>query len=105
MRTEVRRITERETGGVLKLAELCTKIRERVMEVLQTKHLDERPPTAASLDTYPDRQPEIVPVYITNDTVTAVAGRLSGEAGLGGTDQVILHHWLLRFGVVSGSCI
>ena len=33
--------------------------------------------------------------------VTVVAGRLSGEAGLGGTDSVSLQHWLLRFGAAS----
>ena len=38
---------------------------------------------------------------ITYDTVTAVAGLLSGGAGPGGTDLVSLQHWLLRFGVAS----
>ena len=38
---------------------------------------------------------------ITNDTVTAVAGRLLGGAGPGGTDSVLLQHWLLRFGGAS----
>ena len=40
-------------------------------------------------------------MYITNDTVTAVAGRLSGGDGPGGTDSVLLQHWLLRFGAAS----
>ena len=39
---------------------------------------------------------------ITDDTVTAVAGRLSGGAGPVGTDSVLLQHWLLRFGAASG---
>ena len=39
---------------------------------------------------------------ITEDTVTAVAGRLSGGVRLTGTDSVSLQHWLLRFGVASG---
>ena len=39
---------------------------------------------------------------ITDDTVTAVAGRLSGGAGLGRTDLVSLQHWLLQFGAASG---
>ena len=68
------------------------------MEVLCTKHLDTCPPSASSLETYLDRPPELVPVDITDDTVTEVAGRLSGEAGPGGTDSVILQHWLLHFG-------
>ena len=36
LRTAVRWITERETGGVLQPAKLCTKTGERVMEVLRT---------------------------------------------------------------------
>ena len=72
------------------------------MEVLRTKHPEVRPPTAASLDSYPDRPREIVPVDITNDTVTEVRGLLSGGTGPGGTDSVSLQHWLLRFGAASG---
>ena len=34
--------------------------------------------------------------------VSAVAGRLSGGAGPGGTDLVSFQHWLLRFGAASG---
>ena len=64
--------------------ELCTKTKERVIELLRTRHMDVCPPTAASLDTYPDPPLEIVPVDITNATVTEVAERLSGGAGPGG---------------------
>ena len=70
--------------------------------MLRTKHPEVRPPTAASLDSYPDRPREIVPVDITNDTVTEVRGLLSGGAGPGETDSVSLQHWLLRFGAASG---
>ena len=38
---------------------------------------------------------------ITNNTVTALAGRLLGGAGPGGKDSVLLQHWLLRFGTAS----
>ena len=72
------------------------------MEVLRTKHPEARPPTAASLELCPEFPPEIALVDITNNTVTAVAGRLLGGAGPGWTDSVILQHWLLRFGAVSG---
>ena len=54
------------------------------MEVLRTKHLDAHPPSAASLETYQDRPQELVPLDITNDTVTEVAGLLSGGADPGG---------------------
>ena len=84
-------------GGVLHLAELCTKTGDRAMEVLHTKYLDARPPSAASLEIYLDRLPDIVPVDITNDTVAEVAGRLSGGAGTRRTDSVSLQNWILRF--------
>ena len=82
--------------------EWCTKADERVMEVLRTKHPEACPPTEASLDSYPDRPPDLVHVDITNNTVAEVAGRLSGGAGPGGTESVSLQHWLLRFGAASG---
>ena len=68
------------------------------MEVLHAKHPEAWTPTVASLDLYPDCPPEITPVDITNDMVTAVAWRLSGGARPGRTDLVSLQHWLLRFG-------
>ena len=37
-------------------------------------------------------------VDITDDTVTAFAGRLLGGNGPGGTNSVSLQHWLLWFG-------
>ena len=45
--------------------------------------------------------PEITPVNIIKDTVTAVVGRLLGGAGPGGTDSVSLQHWMLQFGAAS----
>ena len=62
LRTAVRWITERETGGVLQPGDQCTKIRNRVMEVLHAKHPEDRTPTVASLDLYPNRPPELTPV-------------------------------------------
>ena len=79
-----------ETGGVLQPGKRCTKTVEQVMEVLHTKHPEARTPTTASLDSYLDRPPELVPVNITDDTVTAVAGRLLGGAGPGGADLISL---------------
>ena len=84
LRTAVRWITERETDGVLQPGDRCTKTGERVMEVLRTKHPEAWTPTLASLDSYPGRLPELTPVEITKDTVTAVAGRLLGGVGPGG---------------------
>ena len=99
----MRWITEIKKGGVLQPDDHCTKMGERVMEVLCTKHPDARPPPlAASLDIYPNNPPEMVPVGIRDDVVPEVAGRLSGGAGPGGTDSGSLQHWLLRFGAASG---
>ena len=47
------------------------------MQLLCTKNPDASPPTAVSLGTYSDRSPKLVPVEITNNTVTEVVGRLS----------------------------
>ena len=102
LRTAVRWITEREKGGVLQPEEQFTKRGNRVLEVLHTKHPDARPPSATFLDAYPGKPPEMVLVDITDDVVSAVAGRLSGGAGPGGTDSISLQHWLLRFGAASG---
>ena len=73
-----------------------------MLEMLHAKHPDARPPSASCLDAYPGPPPEMVPVDITDDVVTAVAGCLSGGAGPGGTDSISLQHWLLRFGAASG---
>ena len=102
LRTAMRWITEQETGGVLKPGDRCTKPGDRVMEMLHAKHPDDRKLTTASLDSYPDRPLELTPVDITDDMVTAVAGRLSVGAGPGGTDSVSLQRWLLRFGAACG---
>ena len=88
-------ITERETGRVLQTGDRCTDTGDRVMEVLRAKHPEVRTPTAAIMDLHPDRPPELTPVDITEDTVTAVTGRLSGGARPGGIDSVSLQHWLL----------
>ena len=71
------------------------------MELLRAKHPEARATTVSILDSYPYRPPELVPVDITNNTMTVVVGRISGGAGPGGTDLVSLQHWLLRFGEAS----
>ena len=102
LQTAVQWIMERETGDMLQPAERCTNNGERVMEVLRTKNPEACPPTAASMDSYPDRPTELIPVDIINNMVTEVAGRLSGGAGPGGTDSVSLQHWLLQFRAAIG---
>ena len=53
------------------------------------------------MESYTRRPLELTPVDITDYTVTAVAGRLSGGAGSGGTDSVSLQQCLLQFGAAS----
>ena len=101
LRSAVRWITDRETGGVLQPGDRCEKTGDWVLEVLRAKHPEVRTPTAASLTTYTGCPTELIPVDITDDTVTAVAERLSGGAGPGRTNSVPLQHWILRLGAAS----
>ena len=101
LRSAVRWITERETGGVLQPGDRYDKMGDRVLEVFCAKHPEAQTPTVACLESYTGLPPELSLVDITDDTVTAVEGRLSGGAGLGGTDSVSLQHWILRFGAAS----
>ena len=84
IRTAVWWITKLEMSGVLQPGDRCTKTGDRVMEMLRAKHLEAQTPTEASLELYPDHPLELTPVDIIDDTLTAVAGRFSGGAGLGG---------------------
>ena len=60
LRSAVRRITERETVGVLQWDDRCEKTGDRVLEVLRAKHPEARTPTAASLTTYTRCPPELL---------------------------------------------
>ena len=102
LRAAVRWITKRDTGGVLQTGDWCTKTGDQVMEVLRSKHPEARTPTAASLDSYPNRPLELTQVDIADDTVTAFVGKLSGGSRPGEIDSVSLQHWLLRFGAAGG---
>ena len=67
LRSAVRCITERETGGVLHPGGRCEKTGYRVLEVLRAKHQEARTPTAACLTSYTGCPPELTPVDITDD--------------------------------------
>ena len=84
LQTTGRLITEQEKGGVLQLEEYCTKVWEKVMDVLSYKHPDTRPLSTASLESYPGQPLELVPVNMTEDTVTEIKERLCAGAGNGG---------------------
>ena len=61
-----------------------SKTGKPVLDVLWSKHQWDRAPSTTSLDAYPIRPPELVPVGLTEDTVIEVARPLLGGAGLGG---------------------
>jgi len=74
--------------------------------VLQDKHPKLRDPPIADGDTdgtfeHYEGGPATIPIVISIDMVERVAAKLSGMAGLGGTDVVDLQNWLLCFGAES----
>jgi len=105
LRQAVRRLTNRDGGGVLQPDEECTKAGVPVLQVLRSKHPALRVPELDTPDckvfeSYPEL-PAAIPMEVTAEHVELVASRLSGAAGCGGTDAVDLRNWLLRFGAQS----
>jgi len=108
LRSAVRSLTNRDGGGVLQPDDKCTKTGRPVVDVLREKHPKMREPpsiggTTGAFEQYRDGPPTTVPVIVTSETVELVAAKLSGAAGLGGTDAVDLRNWLLRFGAESAA--
>ena len=56
--------------------------------------------TCADFEDY-EEVPKTVPLDFTEDDVTWVASKLSGEAGALGAEAMELRYWLLRFGCTS----
>jgi hypothetical protein len=100
VRGAVRYLTEREKGGILLPGDIDEKSGIEVSKVLESKHPAARTPSTEALQPYPEL-PEFTDLDVTEDSVETVARRLSGAAGLGGTDACALKHWLLRFGPAS----
>ena len=102
LRSAVRFITQRDTGGVLQPDDACTKTGRPVLDVLREKHPTLRSPDIDSDDREAfekyDNTPRSIPLTITSEVVEKVASRLSGAAGPCGVDAVDLRNWLLRFG-------
>ena len=96
LRTAVRWITERERGGYCCRRKHAQR-RGSVLWRCCTPNIRTHAPYLRKAWTHILKICRMVPVDITDDVVTAVAGRLSGGAGPGGTDSVSLQHWLLRF--------
>ena len=102
LRQAVRWATKREGGGCLYTGDKCTKNGRLVADVLREKHPDMRVPpvenpVCAPFEEYED-VPETVPLDFTEEDVTWVALKLSGEAGALGAETVELRNCLLFFG-------
>jgi hypothetical protein len=97
VRGAVRYLTEREKGGILYLDDIDENSGDTVQSVLESKHPDAWTPGVNALTGYPFI-PDFVDLDITEDTIKVTTRRLSGGAGLGGTDAHALQQWLLHFG-------
>ena len=75
---------------------------EPVFDVLRTKHPEARAHLGRSLDAYPGRPTELVPVNLTYEIVIEVAHSLSGGSRVGGGYSIILQNFLLCFEEASG---
>jgi hypothetical protein len=94
VRSAVRYLTDREKGGVMLPKDIDEKTGDTVIEVLRSKHPDAKTPSLTSLSSY-TTTPDYVGLDISEDAVKGIARRLSGTAGLGGTDSHALKHWSL----------
>jgi hypothetical protein len=95
VRGAVRYLTDREEGGVLIVPNNTDKKSgDSVAEALQSKNPDARIADVSQLPSYIET-PDFVDLDITDEIVKKVARRLSGSAGVGGSDSHALLHWLL----------
>ena len=71
------------------------------MGVFQSNHTKSRALLTSILYCYCGDTSYQFQIYLTVETVTAMARIISSESWLRGTDLVILQHWLLNFGEAS----
>jgi hypothetical protein len=93
VRGAVKFLTDTEKGGVLLPSAIDDKTGDTVEEVLLSKHPEARVPEASKLPKY-DELPDLVELDITDDIVQTVASKLSGSAGVGGSDSHAVSPWL-----------
>ena len=91
VREAVRYLTDRSKGGVRLPNNTDKKTGDSVVQVLESKHPDEKTPDHSLLKEYPTT-PDFVDVNITEEVVKTVTQRLSGSAGVGGTDVHTISH-------------
>ncbi len=100
LRSAVRVLTDRESGGVVQPDDHCSKSGHPVLTELCKKH----PPLCDPLidddgkafEPY-SSLPDPVPLVIAEETVADTTSRLHGAAGPGGIDAVAMSAMLLRF--------
>lgn len=98
IRRACRYIAERETGGVLDPSSDDEKAGDcLVLDTLEGLHPepDRSHSSTAHFPKY-NNLPPLVPLELQPGTVEAVARKLHGAGGLGGTDAAALKSWLLR---------
>ena len=83
-----------ERGGVLGPKDLCTKTGAPVIEVLRSKHPDQRipdlqDPENLAFSEYPE-VPDPIPIDCDPVTVESVAKKLTGAVGCSGVDSALL---------------
>jgi hypothetical protein len=106
IRSAVRTLTNRGSGGVKLPDDICTKTGRPIIDVINEKHPPLRDPGEeigrpdTPFEPY-STVPLPVPLLVTPDLVEVVASHLSGSAGPGGTDSITLANWLLRYGEAS----
>ena len=88
-------IIDWEKGGVFHLGYPCPKTVHLVLELFRSKHPEDLPLTASSLEAYRGKTPSMILVGITDAKVANIARLFSGA------DLVSLQHWLLQFGASS----
>ena len=105
VRAAVRSLTSRDGGGVLDFEGNDTKTGRVVMDVLRDKHPEMAIPDVgkdgwASFEAY-EEVPASIPVDCSQEIVAEVASKLSGGAGPGSVDGLMMKNWLLRHGKAS----
>lgn len=101
----MRTFTTRNTGGLYKPYDKCTKTGEDVIDVdvLCSTYPDIRVLDADLFDKYlhTEEQLDSLPVFVYEDNITMTATGLSGAGSPSKTDRLHLKNWLLRFKVSS----
>ncbi len=100
IRSAVRWLTERCSGGTLSHSDVDTSSGKKVLDVLKSKHPD---PAVVNSEAFLQCQqlPQLVSVDITGAHIGVVARKIQGSGGPGGTVASLWQDILLKFGKCS----